>query len=65
MKEKELDEVLNPGSRHMVGDGFHVRNFFPSNELGLRISPFLLLDYAGPTDYPPTKNSRGVGEHPH
>lgn len=24
-----------------------------------------MLDYAGPTDFPPTKQRRGVGEHPH
>jgi redox-sensitive bicupin YhaK (pirin superfamily) len=49
----------------MVGDGFDVRNVFPSNNLGQQISPFLLLDYAGPTYYPPTNQPRGVGEHPH
>jgi redox-sensitive bicupin YhaK (pirin superfamily) len=49
----------------MVGDGFHVRNLFPSNQLGERISPFLMLDYAGPTTYAPRDEPRGVGEHPH
>ncbi|TAH39789.1 MAG: pirin family protein [Planctomycetota bacterium] len=49
----------------MVGDGFHVRNLFPSNALGEAISPFLLLDYAGPSYYPPAEPPRGVGEHPH
>ena len=49
----------------MVGDGFHVRNLFPSNPLGERISPFLLLDYAGPTYFPPADQPRGVREHPH
>jgi redox-sensitive bicupin YhaK (pirin superfamily) len=49
----------------MVGDGFDVRNMFPSNNLGSHISPFLLLDYAGPTYYAPTDQPRGVGEHPH
>jgi hypothetical protein len=29
------------------------------------ISPFLLLDYAGPADFPPTDKPRGVGQHPH
>ncbi len=28
-------------------------------------SPFLLLDYAGPHDFPPSNARRGVGEHPH
>jgi redox-sensitive bicupin YhaK (pirin superfamily) len=49
----------------MVGDGFDVRNMFPSNNLGSHISPFLLLDYAGPTYYASTDQPRGVGEHPH
>jgi redox-sensitive bicupin YhaK (pirin superfamily) len=64
----ELKAVLalfQPGSIHMVGDGFHVRNLFPSNDVGEHLSPFLLLDYAGPTFYPPTDQPRGVGEHPH
>jgi len=63
--KKRVLGILRPGSTHMVGDGFHVRNLFPSNDLGEQISPFLLLDYAGPTTYGPTEEPRGVGEHPH
>jgi redox-sensitive bicupin YhaK (pirin superfamily) len=62
---KPVVDILRPGSTHVVGDGFHVRNLFPSNSLGERISPFYLLDYAGPTYYPPRDPPRGVGEHPH
>ena len=62
---KRVLALYRPGSTHMVGDGFHVRNLFPSNELGERISPFLLLDYAGPTRVAPSDRPRGVGEHPH
>jgi redox-sensitive bicupin YhaK (pirin superfamily) len=62
---KKLVGTFSNGSTHMVGDGFHVRNLFPSNALGERISPFLLLDYAGPTTYGPREEPRGVGEHPH
>lgn len=57
--------VYEPGSTHVVGDGFHVRNLFPSNEIDRDVSPFLMLDYAGPTFYPATDHPRGVGEHPH
>ena len=57
--------TYSPGSIHMVGDGFHVRNLFPSNDLGEHLSPFLLFDYAGPSNYGPTDRPRGVGEHPH
>jgi len=63
--KKRVLSLYRPASTHMVGDGFHVRNLFPSNDLGEQISPFLLLDYAGPTVYPPTDTPRGVGEHPH
>jgi len=58
-------KVYQPGSQHVVGDGFHVRNLFPSNELDREVSPFIMLDYAGPTFYPATDTPRGVGEHPH
>lgn len=57
--------LYEPGSTHVVGDGFHVRNLFPSNSLDREVSPFLMLDYAGPTFYPATDQPRGVGEHPH
>jgi redox-sensitive bicupin YhaK (pirin superfamily) len=62
---KPVLQVYQPGSTHVVGDGFHVRNLFPSHDLDKWVDPFLLLDYAGPTYYPPTKQPRGVGEHPH
>ena len=62
---KEIVGIYQPGSTHMVGDGFPVRNLFPSNELDREVSPFIMLDYAGPQYFPPTDHPRGVGEHPH
>jgi hypothetical protein len=62
---KELVGIYHPGSTHMVGDGFPVRNLFPSNDLDRAVDPFLMLDYAGPRDFSPTDHPRGVGEHPH
>jgi redox-sensitive bicupin YhaK (pirin superfamily) len=50
---------------HWVGDGFPVRSIFSYNNVSQDISPFLLLDYAGPTVFPATDKVRGVGEHPH
>ena len=50
---------------HWVGDGFPVRSLFSYNTLGKHISPFLLLDYAGPHTFEPTTQRRGVGQHPH
>lgn len=62
---KDGVRIYRPGSSHVVGDGFHVRNLLPSNDLDAEFSPFVMLDYAGPTEYPPTDRPRGVGEHPH
>lgn len=64
-RAKEVLGVYQPGSRHMVGDGFPVRNLFPSNDLDREVDPFLMLDYAGPEHFPPTDHPCGVGEHPH
>ena len=50
---------------HWVGDGFPVRSLFSYNTLGGHVSPFLLLDYAGPHYFEPTEARRGVGQHPH
>jgi len=62
---KEVFGIYRPGSTHMVGDGFPVRNLFPSNDLDQAVDPFLLLDYAGPEYFGPTDRPNGVGEHPH
>ena len=51
--------------QHWVGDGFPVRSLFSYDNLGQHLSPFLLLDYAGPADFAPATRPRGVGEHPH
>ena len=50
---------------HWVGDGFPVRSLFSYDTLGRHASPFLLLDYAGPAQFTPTDQPRGVGQHPH
>ncbi len=50
---------------HWVGNGFPVRSLFSYATLGQHLSPFLLLDYAGPHQFQPTEERRGVGEHPH
>jgi redox-sensitive bicupin YhaK (pirin superfamily) len=52
-------------SYHWVGDGFPVRSLFSYDRIGARISPFLLLDYAGPHTFAPTQRRRGIGQHPH
>lgn len=61
----EVPDVYQAWSAYMVGDGFPVRNLFPSNDLDPVVDPFLMLDYAGPMYFGPTDRPRGVGEHPH
>lgn len=51
--------------RHWVGDGFPVRSLISYHAQGSTISPFLLLDYAGPHVFEPAETPRGVGTHPH
>lgn len=62
---KPVRGVYSAGAQYWVGDGFPVRNLFPSNPLQRELDPFLLLDYAGPADFAPASKPRGVGEHPH
>jgi redox-sensitive bicupin YhaK (pirin superfamily) len=51
----------------MVGDGFRVHNFFPSQpQIGLQgMSPFFLMDYGAKWLVPPSDRQKGVGVHPH
>jgi quercetin 2,3-dioxygenase len=63
--QKEVLGIYGQGSSHWVGDGFPVRNLFPSNGVSQQIDPFLMLDYAGPAEFGPSDKPRGVEEHPH
>src|SRR4030095_3165243 len=62
---KKLRCIQRSVDRHWVGDGFPVRTLFAYPNLGSVVTPFLLLDYAGPMEFSPTTQRRGVGEHPH
>lgn len=62
---KRVVKIVGPRGQHWVGDGFPVRQMFGYNDLGQNISPFLLMDYAGPVSFPATHERRGVGAHPH
>jgi quercetin 2,3-dioxygenase len=64
-KHKAIDKLIRQAPAHWVGDGFPVRNILSVQREGARISPFLLLDYAGPYDFAPGAVPRGVGQHPH
>ena len=41
VKKTDQVKVYQPGSQHIVGDGFHVRNLFPSNDLDQALSQYL------------------------
>ena len=63
---RTLQRVVTHNGAHWVGDGFPVRSMFDYNGLGREVlSPFLMLDYAGPHAFAPAEAPRGVGEHPH
>jgi hypothetical protein len=62
---KSVLGVFQSPKGHWVGDGFPVRSLFSYERQGLQTSPFLLLDYAGPMQFAPAAEPRGVGEHPH
>ncbi len=62
---RQLRCIQRSADRHWVGNGFPVRSLFSYPSLGPVLSPFLLLDYAGPHEFPPTTQHLGVGEHPH
>ena len=62
---KNIIGIYTSPRAHWVGDGFLVRTLFSYDSLGKHISPFLLLDHAAATEFTPTTERRGVGQHPH
>ncbi|MEC7120682.1 MAG: pirin family protein [Pseudomonadota bacterium] len=62
---KSITGIYQTKHQHWVGDGFPVRSLFSYDTFGQSLSPFLLLDYAGPMHFTPTEHARGVGSHPH
>jgi len=62
---KKILGVYSAPPRHWVGDGFPVRSLFSYQSHGKHLSPFLLLDHAGPAQFEPTSTPRGVDVHPH
>lgn len=62
---KKLAFIKRSNGNHWVGDGFPVQSIFSYRDIYEEMSPFLLMDYAGPTQFEPTKQRRGVGKHPH
>jgi redox-sensitive bicupin YhaK (pirin superfamily) len=62
---KKLIGLQGNDRGHWVGDGFPVRTLFFYQDMGRQMSPFLMLDYAGPAEFPSTTERKGVGSHPH
>ena len=62
---KKVIGIQGNDQGHWVGDGFPVRTLFFYQDLGKQMSPFLMLDYAGPAEFLPTTERKGVGSHPH
>lgn len=62
---KSIVGVHSNNQTHWVGDGFPVRTLFSYSTMGEQLSPFLMLDYASPMLFLPSKQAKGVGSHPH
>ena len=64
-QKKTITHVIESPRPHWVGDGFFVRPLFADFAFQREISPFLMLDYAAPAQFPPSDTPPGVGPHPH
>lgn len=64
---KQVHRIRAVGAGHWVGNGFPVHTIFSYQDAdeGRGLSPFLLLDHAGPRHFPPTAAELGVDWHPH
>jgi hypothetical protein len=61
---KSVLRIYRQPEGHWVGDGFPVHTVL-DYQRHPELSPFLLLDHAGPADFAPAAKPRGVGWHPH
>ena len=65
-KMKTVKHILNPSTRHWVGNGFYVYpSIRPLSDTYHYTSPYILMDYAAPKEFGPASEKRGVGSHPH
>ncbi len=62
---KAIKRIIRNTQAHWVGDGFPVTTMFSYTAQGAEVSPFLMLDYAGPATFEPSDRPRGVEQHPH
>lgn len=57
-KVRTVEHIHKSTRFHWVGDGFLVSTYFPSQELPAeRVSPFVLMDYGPPKEFPPTRRA--------
>jgi redox-sensitive bicupin YhaK (pirin superfamily) len=61
---KNILSIHRQGEGHWVGDGFPVHTVFHYQERP-ELTPFILLDHAGPADFDAAVKPRGVDWHPH
>jgi quercetin 2,3-dioxygenase len=61
---KNVLRIYRQPEGHWVGDGFPVHTVL-DYQRHPELSPFLLLDHAGPADFAPAQKARGVEWHPH
>ena len=62
---KGVQTVMPRPPKHWVGNGFNVYPVFAHLAFTKVLSPWLMFDYASPKQFEPTKQRRGVGQHPH
>lgn len=60
---KKVLGIYGGSNRLWVGDGFLVRSLLSDKILGRYIRPLILLDHAGPIDFPASNRRRGGGEY--
>ena len=63
--QRTIEFIADAPPPRWVGDGFPVSTLFSPQTPESGFSPFLLLDYAGPAEFAPSAEPRGVGAHPH
>jgi redox-sensitive bicupin YhaK (pirin superfamily) len=62
---KKVEKILPSPPTHWVGDGFPVSSVFSPHAVRNGLSPYVLMDYAGPARFEPSDAPRGVDSHPH
>lgn len=58
---KQITGVYTAPRPHWVGDGFPVRSLFSYQSHAQQLSPFLLLDYAGPHTFTRVMKNAALG----